>query len=129
MLVSCNAGLVFLVATETPTVRQFVVVTTVMFFAAGFSMSGYLSNLIDLAPRHAGALMGISNTVATLPGVFGNLLAGVLLEQTGVIQSGRTRNAIYLHPSSLLLIDALHLRLGRDSQNSTTAHCVSRIAR
>ena len=33
-------------------------------------MSGYLSNMLDLAPRHAGALMGISNTVATLPGVF-----------------------------------------------------------
>jgi hypothetical protein len=32
-------------------------------------MSGYLSNMLDLAPRHAGALMGISNTVATLPGV------------------------------------------------------------
>eukprot|EP01051_Picozoa_sp_SAG22_P003591 SAG22_NODE_177_length_16160_cov_41.299296_13_plen_593_part_00 len=67
-------GLVFLVSVERPTVAQFVVTSTVMFFFAGFSMSGYLSNMLDLAPRHAGALMGISNTVATLPGVFGNIL-------------------------------------------------------
>lgn len=76
-------GLVLLVSAERPTVGQFVVVSTLMFFFAGFSMSGYLSNMLDLAPRHTGALMGISNTVATLPGVFGNVLAGMLLESTG----------------------------------------------
>ena len=38
-------------------------------------MSGYLPNLIEIAPKHAGALMGISNTVASLPGIVGNVSA------------------------------------------------------
>ena len=37
------------------------------------------ADLIDIGPSYAGALMGISNTVATLPGVAANLLAGEML--------------------------------------------------
>ena len=55
-------------------------------FALGMnsvSHSGYWANLVDLAPRDAGVLCGISNTLATLPGVFGNLITGFMLELTG----------------------------------------------
>jgi MFS family permease len=38
-----------------------------------------VADLIDIGPSYAGALMGISNTVATLPGVAANVLAGELL--------------------------------------------------
>ena len=47
-----------------------------------FSHSGFWSNVVDLSPRHAGALLGISNTIATLPGILGNLSAGYILEVT-----------------------------------------------
>jgi len=47
------------------------------------SHSGYWANLIDLSPQHAGVLCGLSNTIATLPGVFGNLITGLVLSITG----------------------------------------------
>jgi MFS family permease len=40
------------------------------------------ADLIDIGPSYAGALMGISNTVATLPGIAANLLAGEMLAST-----------------------------------------------
>jgi predicted MFS family arabinose efflux permease len=46
-----------------------------------FCRSGYLGNHIDIAPRYAGLLFGISNTVATLPGIFGPLVTGAILQR------------------------------------------------
>ena len=48
-----------------------------------FSHSGYWSNIIDIGPNYAGALCGISNTIANFPGVLANLTTGYILEQTG----------------------------------------------
>ena len=41
--------------------------------------SGFWANLMDVAPRHTGVLLGISNTMATLPGILCNLTAGAIL--------------------------------------------------
>ena len=46
-------------------------------------LPGYWANIIDLSPRYAGVLIGISNTIATLPGVLANLSTGYILKQTG----------------------------------------------
>jgi ACS family sodium-dependent inorganic phosphate cotransporter len=48
-----------------------------------FALSGFASNHLDIAPRYAGALMGLSNTAGTLPGVIGVAVTGYLLEATG----------------------------------------------
>ncbi len=45
-----------------------------------FSRAGYMSNHIDIAPKYAGILFGVSNTFATLPGIFGPLLTGTILQ-------------------------------------------------
>lgn len=45
--------------------------------------AGFGSNHLDVAPRHAGALMGLSNTAGTLPGVIGVPLSGWLVDATG----------------------------------------------
>eukprot|EP00937_MAST-01D_sp_MAST-1D-sp2_P002991 g2991.t1 len=53
--------------------------------ALGFgacSHSGYWANIIDLSPRYAGVLIGISNTIATFAGVFCNLATGYILNAT-----------------------------------------------
>ena len=39
---------------------------------------------MDVAPRHAGVLLGISNTIATLPGILCNLTTGWILEALGL---------------------------------------------
>jgi MFS transporter, ACS family, solute carrier family 17 (sodium-dependent inorganic phosphate cotransporter), other len=48
-----------------------------------FALSGFASNHLDIAPRYAGALMGLSNTAGTLPGVIGVAVTGYILDATG----------------------------------------------
>ena len=45
--------------------------------------SGFGSNHLDIAPRHAGTVMGLSNTAGTLPGVIGVTRSGWLVDFTG----------------------------------------------
>ena len=47
------------------------------------SGAGFLTNHLDIAPRHAGVLMGLSNTAGTLPGIFGVLISGWIVQTTG----------------------------------------------
>ena len=49
----------------------------------GLCFAGYASNYLDIAPRHADVLFSISNTAATLPGIFGVAATGILLDLTG----------------------------------------------
>mmetsp|Transcript_111194 Transcript_111194/g.358996 ORF Transcript_111194/g.358996 Transcript_111194/m.358996 type:complete len:104 (-) Transcript_111194:37-348(-) len=37
----------------------------------GLSFSGFQVNFLDISPRFSSQLMGISNSIASLPGVFG----------------------------------------------------------
>ena len=53
------------------------------YFFFRFSFSGYWANMVDIAHSHAGEVMGISNTIATVPGMVGNLLTGAILKATG----------------------------------------------
>ena len=42
--------------------------------------SAFWANLMDVAPKHVGILLGISNTMATLPGILCNISTGYLLD-------------------------------------------------
>lgn len=46
----------------------------------GFVYSGFFVNHLDIAPQYASVLMGISNTIATLPGILSPLLTGVIVK-------------------------------------------------
>jgi sugar phosphate permease len=50
--------------------------------ASSFAIGGFCSNHMDVAPKHAGALMGLSNTAGTLPGIIGVYVSGLILEAT-----------------------------------------------
>jgi MFS family permease len=50
---------------------------------AAAGTGGFAVNHMDIAPRHAGALMGITNTAGTLPGIIGVTVTGTILEATG----------------------------------------------
>ena len=45
---------------------------------SGVIMAGFNSNHLDIAPRYAGVLMGITNTVATVPGIIAPLVAKLI---------------------------------------------------
>ena len=39
--------------------------------------------MIDIAPSNPQQVMGFSNTIATIPGIVGNILTGFILSSTG----------------------------------------------
>ena len=62
-----------------------IVCSALLSVAMGFNMathSAYWANLVDLSPPNAGLLCGLSNTFATLPGIYGNFVSAALLEST-----------------------------------------------
>jgi sugar phosphate permease len=52
-----------------------------VFSAAG--IGGHSVNHMDIGPRHAGTLMGITNTAGTIPGIVGVYVSGMILDATG----------------------------------------------
>jgi ACS family sodium-dependent inorganic phosphate cotransporter len=60
-----------------------VTLLTVALGLGAFSYAGFASNHLDISPRHAGAIFGISNTAGTIPGIIGVALTGVLVDATG----------------------------------------------
>jgi len=47
-----------------------------------FCLASYLSTPLDIAPRYAGVILGFSNTAGTIPGIFGVLSTGYILQHT-----------------------------------------------
>lgn len=56
--------------------------------------SGMATNHLDIAPRHADVLMGITNTIGSLPGAIGVALTGWLIETSGSYTSAFALAAI-----------------------------------
>jgi ACS family sodium-dependent inorganic phosphate cotransporter len=51
--------------------------------ALGLTWAGYAPNHLEIAPKHADILIGITNTAGTLPGIIGVAVSGWLLDTTG----------------------------------------------
>lgn len=49
----------------------------------GAMSGGFGVNHLDIAPRGAGVIMGLSNTAGTLPGIIGVYVSGLILQATG----------------------------------------------
>ena len=50
---------------------------------AALTWSGFVPNHLDIAPRYADVLMGITNTAGTIPGIIGVYITGWLVDATG----------------------------------------------
>jgi MFS family permease len=48
-----------------------------------FVTGGFSVNHMDIAPQHAGTLMGLTNTAGTIPGIIGVGVSGAILAATG----------------------------------------------
>ncbi|CAG2249681.1 SLC17A5 [Mytilus edulis] len=59
----------------------------------GFERAGYAVNHIDIAPKYGGILYGITNTIATIPGMVAPVIAG---ELTPNDTSEEWRNVFYV---------------------------------
>jgi ACS family sodium-dependent inorganic phosphate cotransporter len=60
-----------------------VIYLTLAMSLSSFAFAGFATNHLDIAPRHAGVIFGISNTAGTLPGIIGVALTGLMVETTG----------------------------------------------
>jgi MFS transporter, ACS family, solute carrier family 17 (sodium-dependent inorganic phosphate cotransporter), other len=50
--------------------------------ASALGLSAYGVNHLDVGPEYAGVLMGISNSIATIPGIVGVAIAGFIVQAT-----------------------------------------------
>ncbi|XP_017880754.1 vesicular glutamate transporter 2.2 [Ceratina calcarata] len=57
-----------------------VICITIAVGLGGFAWSGFGVNHLDIAPKHASVLMGIGNTIATLPGIVSPILTGYIVQ-------------------------------------------------
>lgn len=69
----------------------------------GFALAGFFVNHLDIAPQHAGVLMGISNTVATLPGIISPLVTGFIVQN----ESASEWQIVFYIASGLYLLGAV----------------------
>ena len=67
----------------------------------GCCLSGFGPNGLDIAPRYADVIFGITNSFATLPGIFGVAITGWLVDRTG------TFAAPFMVSAAVALIGAL----------------------
>ena len=84
-----------------------VVLLSISLGLASFAFAGVGCNHLDISPRHAGVIFGISNTGATVPGIVGVVVTGVLVDQTGTYAS-----AFYLTAGVYLLGLVVYLLFG-----------------
>lgn len=73
--------LLFIAEVETVWAAMGILCLGKVFSAAG--IGGHSVNHMDIGPRHAGTLMGITNTAGTIPGIVGVYVTGLILEFTG----------------------------------------------
>ncbi len=59
-----------------------VMLVTLSIGGSALGSGAFAVNHLDVAPRYAGILMGLSNTFATIPGIIGVAATGVILEKT-----------------------------------------------
>ena len=71
---------------------------------AGLGTGGYSVNHADIGPKHTGSIMGISSTIATIPGIVGVAISGVLVDLTGSFDS-----VFYLSSAILLFGGTFYL--------------------
>ncbi len=78
---------VFLIGTGFVTCEQRYLAVALLTLAVGCSgaiYSGFVVNMVDIVPPFAGILFGISNTVATIPGILAPYAIGVITSDVSV---------------------------------------------
>ncbi|KAL2725286.1 vesicular glutamate transporter 22 isoform X3 [Vespula squamosa] len=80
-----------------------VICITIAVGLGGFAWSGFGVNHLDIAPKHASVLMGIGNTIATLPGVVSPIITGYIVQN----KSATEWRTVFIIAGSVYLIGAI----------------------
>lgn len=84
-----------------------ITLVTISIAGTALGAGAFAVNHLDVAPRYAGILMGLSNTFATLPGIIGVAATGFILEATGSFAG-----AFYLTVAIYLIGGICYLLMG-----------------
>lgn len=107
---SLAAGpLLVLPATSSP--AAVIALVSISAAANSLGLSAFGVNHLDIAPRYAGVLMGISNTIATLPGIVGVAATGFIWQASGSFAA-----VFYLTAAIYLVCAAGYLRWSSGEQ-------------
>ncbi|XP_076245083.1 major facilitator superfamily transporter 9 isoform X1 [Calliopsis andreniformis] len=80
-----------------------VICITIAVGLGGFAWSGFGVNYLDIAPKQASVLMGIGNTIATLPGVISPILTGYIVQN----KSPAEWRTVFIIASAIYLVGAV----------------------
>ena len=72
-----------LIVGEVETAWLAITIMTIGNALGAFVVGGFVVNHMDIEPKYAGTLMGITNTAGTIPGIIGVFVSGLILEMTG----------------------------------------------
>lgn len=78
-----GVSIALLLVGEVETAWMAITIMTIGNALAAFVTGGFVVSHMDVAPKHAGTLMGITNTAGTLPGIIGVYVSGLILAATG----------------------------------------------
>jgi MFS transporter, ACS family, solute carrier family 17 (sodium-dependent inorganic phosphate cotransporter), other len=78
-----GGGVFLLTLPWASTLTAAVILTSAAAGLFALCFAGYAPNCLDIAPRHGDVVWGLSNTVGSLPGIFGIYLTGLMVDRTG----------------------------------------------
>jgi ACS family sodium-dependent inorganic phosphate cotransporter len=85
-----------------------VVCASVALGACALSRAGFAVNHLDIAPKYAGVVMGVSNTAGTVAGIVGVTVTGRILEGSALGASDPSSwYMVFATPALLLVVSAL----------------------
>jgi len=76
-------SIALLIVGEVDSAPMAIAVMSAGYAVGAFVTGGFSVNHMDIAPRSAGTLMGITNTAGTIPGIVGVYVSGLILAWTG----------------------------------------------
>lgn len=86
LMQSCAFGIGALPLLALPAARSpgaAIALITISAAANGLGLAAYGVNHLDVGPTYAGVLMGISNTIAAIPGIIGVAVTGFIVQASG----------------------------------------------
>lgn len=106
--VAAALALFMMLGVRSPSTAIFL--TSVCLGLCALSRAGFAVNHMDIAPRHAGILMGISNTAGTLAGIVGVGLTGWILESAKAknipMSDSKSWTMVFVTPALLCIFSA-----------------------
>ena len=73
-----GSGISFIISGQTESSELTIAILCLGVIFFGFAFAGFMVNPMDIAPKYAGIIIGISNTFSTVPGFAGPALVGIM---------------------------------------------------